>query len=372
MFAARVRGLVCLAAAIAASASAQERLARTDHYVKVKSTAPAMAGQDALIYVREVSTARPSRGVALFVHGSGTPAEVSFDVPYKDYSWMAYLARAGFDVFAMDMTGYGRSTRPYPMNDACNFQKSAQAQFVPGVIAAPCAPSRKGPITSMASDWNDIAAVVERLRALRKVDKISLVAWSQGGPRTAGYVLRNPEKVARLVVLAPAYGRTSPAQPAPARGGDGPMTAQSRADFDKNWDRQVVCPGQYEKPASNAVWTQMLASDPVGASWGPGVRRAPQVASVGFNKDAAARMRVPYLMVTGAGDKQVPPERVRELYEDLGSKDKVLIDLGCSSHNAMWERNHLMLFRASLEWLRDGKVGGVSQGLLKMGYPGRK
>ena len=32
--------------------------------------------------------------VVLFVHGAGTPAEVSFDVPYKDYSWMAYLAHA--------------------------------------------------------------------------------------------------------------------------------------------------------------------------------------------------------------------------------------------------------------------------------------
>ena len=87
-------------------------------------------GQDAEIYVREkvlASTlARGRRGrnrIALFVHGAGTPAEVAFDVPYKDYSWMAYLARAGFDVFAMDMTGYGRSTRPAAMNDPCNFPR---------------------------------------------------------------------------------------------------------------------------------------------------------------------------------------------------------------------------------------------------------
>ncbi len=48
----------------------------------------------------------------LFVHGAGTPAEVAFDVPIGDYSWMAFLARNGFDVFSMDTTGYGRSTRP--------------------------------------------------------------------------------------------------------------------------------------------------------------------------------------------------------------------------------------------------------------------
>jgi hypothetical protein len=57
------------------------------------------------------------------------------------------------------------------------------------------------------------------------------------------------------------------------------------------------------------------------------------------------------------------------MYDDIGSSDKVLIDLGCSSHNAMWESNHLALFGASLEWLKDGAVGGARSGLLKLGYP---
>lgn len=41
--------------------------------------------------------------------------------------------------------------------------------------------------------------------------------------------------------------------------------------------------------------------------------------------------------------------RAQELYADLGETEKILIDLGCSSHNAMWESNHQLLFRASLE-----------------------
>ena len=77
-------------------------------------------------------SARSPIASSLFVHGAGTPAEVAFDVPYQDYSWMAYLARAGFDVFAMDTTGYGRSTRPAPMNDPCNLAKDRQAPFVIG------------------------------------------------------------------------------------------------------------------------------------------------------------------------------------------------------------------------------------------------
>jgi fermentation-respiration switch protein FrsA (DUF1100 family) len=146
------------------------------------------------------------------------------------------------------------------------------------------------------------------------------------------------------------------------------MTAQSRADFVANWDRQVGCPDQYEAETSAAVWREMLASDPVGSTWGPGVRRAPQVPSWGFNKAAVATMQTPFLMVAGVHDKQVPPERVRQLYDDLGAKQKMFIDLACSSHNAMWEKNHLLLFKATLDWLRDGKVNGQSEGLLKLGY----
>ena len=87
----------------------------------------------------------------------------------------------------------------------------------------------------------------------------------------------------------------------------------------------------------------MLASDPVGATWGQGVRRAPNTTSWGFGPDAAKKIRAPMLMVAGIHDKQVDPKRVHELYEDLASEQKVLLDLGCSSHNAMWERNHLDL-----------------------------
>jgi len=188
--------LVVLVAACATGGDDGSRLVSVNHYVRVKSTAPGFAGQDAQIYVREVALAGTVRDgkaadrVVLFVHGAGTPAEVTFDVPYKDYSWMAYLAKAGFDVFAMDMTGYGRSTRPSAMNDPCNFSKAQQVQFVPALIPAPCAPSHPSPITTMGSDWNDIGAVVDRLRALRRVDKVSIVGWSQGGPRSAGYAAR--------------------------------------------------------------------------------------------------------------------------------------------------------------------------------------
>jgi hypothetical protein len=72
--------------------------------------------------------------------------------------------------------------------------------------------------------------------------------------------------------------------------------------------------------------------------------------------------------VAAALDKQAVPANVRAYYDDYGAKAKVLLDLGCASHNALWEKNHLLLFQASLEWLRDGVVSGNKSGVVKLGY----
>ena len=353
-----------------------ERILTIDHFVRVQSSVPAISGQPAQLYVRErvqagmlARAARQSDRVVLFVHGAGTPAEVAFDVPYQDYSWMAYLAQAGFDAFSVDMTGYGRSTRPPAMNDPCNLAPNQQAALVPRLLAAPCAPTYGQAMTTIASDWADVGAAVDYIRALRGVERVSLVAWSLGGPRSGGYAARNPQKVHRLVLLAPGYSRESRAEaPAKVPAEGVVFNTQSRAEFDANWDRQVGCPAQYEQAASDSVWSAMLQSDPVGATWGPGVRRAPQTTTWGWNAAVVTKMQTPTLMVAGIHDKQVVPERVRELYEDLGASQKVMVDLGCSSHNAMWEKNHTTLFRASLEWLEKGTVNGSTTGVLRLGY----
>jgi pimeloyl-ACP methyl ester carboxylesterase len=351
------------------------RLLRVDHFVRVHSTVHSLSGQTSQIYVREVVQAGialrgPARDrVALFVHGAGTPAEVSFDVPYQDYSWMAYLAHAGFDAFAMDMTGYGRSTRPEPMNDPCNVSRDQQAGFIPALIPTPCPAAYPHPLTTIASDWNDLGAVIDYLRALRHVEKVSLLAWSLGGPRAAGYAARHPEQISELVLLAPAYNRMGPSDPPAQLPADGTaMTTQSHDEFTANWARQTGCADQVDPAASDSVWSEMLASDPQGAAWDTGVRRAPQVTVWGWNQSVVSKSKTPTLMVTGQYDRQVPPDRVRDLYADLAADRKVFVDLACSSHNAMWEKNHLLLFKASLEWLTKGTVNGLQSGQVKMGY----
>jgi pimeloyl-ACP methyl ester carboxylesterase len=372
----KARALTAAALAMAFTAGGARALdapvLRSDHSLTVRSTAPGFAGKFADIYLREVklaSPAGPSKGVVLFVHGAGTPADVAFDVTYQDYSWMAYVARAGFDVWSLDMEGYGASTRPPGMNDPCFLSPEQQKELIPNTLKAACSPPSTTPITTMGSDWNDLGAAVDYLIPMNDAKPIAIVGWSQGGPRSAGYAAQHPDKVARLAVLAPAYNPDMPqAEPNPLPAIPYPLTFQSQADFKTNWDRQAPCQDQYDPTAAAEVWTILKRSDPVGAKWGPGGRRAPTVPSWGFNKAVVAKMITPFLMISGENDKQVAPERVRQLYADLGSPKKVFIDLACSSHNAMWEKNRRLLFQATVDWLTTGKVDGTDNGMLRKGY----
>jgi pimeloyl-ACP methyl ester carboxylesterase len=365
-----------IAAAVPVAAEDNDRVVTIDHYVRLKSEVPSMQGQPAQVYVRERvkagiglrGAARGTNRVVLFVHGRGTPAEVAFDVPHQGYSWMGYLADAGFDVFSVSVAGYGRSYRPALMSDPCNLAADVQAQFIPSLIPAACAPAHKHAATTLASDWAEIGAAVDYIRSLRGVDRVSLVGWSLGGPRAAGYAAQFPQKVHRIVLLAPAYSRTASAVAPKPLPESAAYDTQSRAEFDANWNRQIGCPNQVEPAVADSVWRAMLDSDPIGATWGPGVRRAPFTTSFGWTQAVVTKTQTPILIVTGPHDRQVPAERGRELYEDLGAKEKVLVDLACTSHNAMWETNRLLLFGASREWLDKGTVNNQSAGAIRLGY----
>src|SRR5215475_2433017 len=53
---------------------------------------------------------RPERTV-LFVHGATYPAHTLFDQQLDGQSWMEYIAARGYDVYLLDLRGYGKSTR---------------------------------------------------------------------------------------------------------------------------------------------------------------------------------------------------------------------------------------------------------------------
>jgi pimeloyl-ACP methyl ester carboxylesterase len=58
----------------------------------------------------------PGEKILLFVHGATDPAETAFDLPLGGHSMMEMIAERGWDVWLVDVRGYGGSTRPPEMD----------------------------------------------------------------------------------------------------------------------------------------------------------------------------------------------------------------------------------------------------------------
>src|SRR5262249_20773442 len=145
--------------------------------------------------------------------------------------------------------------------------------------------------------------------------KLNLAGWSQGGPRSAGWAAQHPDKVNKLVLLAPAYnnGAGRGGRGGRAAGGAAPATpprgsafnVQTHQDLVDLWTRQAPGPGQYERAAFDSGWREMLASDSVGSTWDPPARRAPVTApspGSSWTPEMAKNTKIPTLMVSGQND----------------------------------------------------------------------
>ena len=103
---------VLAATLLATAAVAQSELVSEEMMVKSPD-----AGIE--LYVRNKRPAamtafRPERTL-LYVHGATYPASTAFDLKLDGLSWMEYIAARGYDVYLLDLRGYGKSTRPKEM-----------------------------------------------------------------------------------------------------------------------------------------------------------------------------------------------------------------------------------------------------------------
>jgi pimeloyl-ACP methyl ester carboxylesterase len=340
-----------------------------DHMVPHVSTVPANKGEQVQIFVREkVMTSEPAtpRPVVLMVHGGVSPSTLAFDVEHETYSWMAYLARSGFDVFAMDMTGYGKSPHP-KMDDPCNVSPALQKTLIPTTLKEPCKPSYPNQLVSRQSEHDELDRVIEYIRRLRGVGKVNLIGWSGGGYRTGTYTSQRPEKVEKLVIFASSnYSRKNPSAPPASLPAPGfPITIQSRELAEKQrWFPFAKCADQIEPGMPDRIWQLSKQHDPFGMTWGPGVMRAPTRTYWGWNTEEAKRIKVPTLVMLGEFDELNPSNK--ELYEDLSTDNKVFISIACGSHFLVWEKNHGALHEASRQWLVDGTFNGSKRGEFRM------
>jgi pimeloyl-ACP methyl ester carboxylesterase len=357
-----------------------KRILAIQHAVPHMSTVPAIAGERVELFAWERVRASklkkfrkkpPTGKVVLFIHGATVPSVPAFDLDYKDYSWMESLARAGVDVFSLDRTGYGFSPRPQ-MDDPCNVNPAQQSILIPHPLAAPCPHSYPFRLTHTASDTDDIGAAVDYIRALRRVDRITIAGWSGVGPQVGPYAVKNQDKIDRLIFYAPNYERTSATNPPAELPQAGfPMNLRTRLLLEAEWDSQVACEGQFEPAIRDVVWRRIMDFEPVGRTWGPleGVMRARTITPWGWNQTVAPTIKVPMLIIVGQNDTLLG--NARDLYQDLGAEDKVLVEVPCASHFLVWETNHKILHTASKKWLRHGSLKGVRQGVFTLDADGR-
>src|SRR4051812_19999224 len=252
-----MRSAYLLAAAFTA-AFATQAWTQSPKVVMEEMTVPSEPGIE--IYVRnkrpaDLSAFRPERTL-LFVHGATYPAHTSFDLKLDGLSWMDYIAARGYDVYLLDLRGYGM-TRPQEMDQA----PDANAPIVRGVTAV-----------------TDISAVVDFILKRRNIARLNLLGWSWGTTLMATYTTQNPGKVERLALYAPAWIRTTPSL---MQTGPGPTPAYRTVSRDQALGRWLTgVPEDKKATLIPAGWFDTwadatFASDPEGAKMSPPVLRAP-------------------------------------------------------------------------------------------------
>lgn len=266
--------------------------------------------------------------VVLFVHGATFPVASAFDVDLPGGSWMDYMAQRGFDVYGVDVRGYGGSTRPAAMNGDPN-------------ASAPFAVTRDA--------VNDVGAAVRFIFKRRGIEKINLIGWSWGTTTMATFAAENTDKVLRLVLYAPVW---LPAGGPPYQGAYRTVTHDSTRVSNTNGipkDRvEDVSPiAWFDK-----WWAATQATDPGGAARNPPVLRAPN----GVFKDLTefwgagkpvydpAAIKAATLVIVGEWDATTPPIQAQGLFPKLtGTSNRRLVILSEGGHQMSLEKNRMRL-----------------------------
>jgi len=326
--------------AAAPSAPDMPALAVDDFHVPSKSAGIELFVRNKLVKGAE---AFPSNRIVLFVHGVTFPSESTFDLSLDGLSWMDYIARAGYDVYLLDVRGYGGSTRP-------------PAMFEP--------PDRNPPIATLAEAVDDVAVAVNFILRRRNVERINLIGWSWGTVVIGRYAATHGDKVDRLVLYAPVWQRKT--ESLAARGADVKTAYRlvNVAAVKSRWltgvapdkQEQLIPRGWFE------TWVAAtLATDPWGSKQTPAVIRAPngglvapQPAGDWVPPYDPAAIKAPTLLIKGEWDADTPSYMAQTLFLLIvNAPMKQYVEIGEGTHSIMLERNRMQLFRAVQSFL-DG------------------
>lgn len=293
--------------------------------------------------LKTLGSYRPDN-VVLFVHGATYPSETGFDLRLDGVSWMDVLAAAGFDVYMVDIRGYGPSTRPPEMSQPA---------------------SQNPPIVNSDVAARDYAAAADWVRSRRSIPRLIVMGHSWGTVISSVYTTRHPDKVQRLVLYAPVWLRQTPSL-TDAGGSLGAYRQVTVAQAKARKDAGLRPGVQLQSDAWFEIWSrETFSSDPVGRLADPKFVRAPNgVVEEGrntWNKGTPvydpALIKVPTLLVLAEWDADTPPYMAQTLFTLLtNSHPKKLTILSQGTHGIMNETNRFALFDEVQRFLMDGRT----------------
>jgi len=297
------------------------------------------------LHVREVVLSGNERRtsmegkVVLFVHGAVSPGYVAFDGTCRGCSMMRHFALAGWDTYALDLEGYGRSTRQPTMEMPEAF------------------PQAKAP-TSTDVAVDDVSRVVEFIRDLRGVDKVYLVGWSLGASRIVPiYTIQHSNRVAKIALYAPGYRNLGWVEGlrANADGLEKTKVLLSRQNL-ADWQIMGATEATFTLEAHEAHRDAVLASDPRSGDFGGQARFASGWvadllrANPSFD---AAKVIVPTLVVRGSLDTFATASDNQVLAKEIGAAKKKYVEIPGGSHFLQYEVPSAKFFQAVQEFFEE-------------------
>ena len=268
----------------------------------------------------------------LFVHGATYPG-VMFDVPGS--SWLDHAVADGYTAYAMDVRGYGASTRGAALN-------------------APAADNP--PFARAESAVADIADVIARIRERAGVETVDIVGWSWGTMTTGMYAATRPGTINRLVLFAPVFCCEQRARIAAlADPADdlrlrplGAYRTETAEQARERWDAEITVedPTEWRDPEILDAWfTAMLANEPGDAVRAPnGVLVDLWEAFNGRARYEPGDIGVPALVIRATQDATAVRDDGLALFDRLGSTHKQYDEIGRGTHFLLLERRAPQLF----------------------------
>jgi len=271
-----------------------------------------------------VTSFGPSRTV-LYIHGSTQSSETVFDLPLGEGSWADYIAARGYDVWLVDVRGYGGSTPPKDQSK---------------------------PFATTREAVDDLGAAVKTILSRRGISRLQLIGWSWGTLITGIYAAENPQQVAGLVLLAPPWLSSGGAKA--SEGGWQEWTT----DGALKRLQTGVPDGEAEKifpPEWKRAWEQaVLATQPEAKTHNPPRLRSPTGVLADGAKYWAAntpiydpgKITAPTLIIRGAWDELTPLSHSQALFALLRNAPvRHLIEIPRATHFVEVETGRDILFR---------------------------